>query len=358
MDKFRAEHYQVTKVTPPNVGDLPHGKLSQAKVKWIQNATTNHRTGVVRSILNPEKADRFCHDQRPLDYNPELVSQNRPGPNPNGVFNNPEYTSLSQRLAGSANPKTFIAPVITPPIAALDYWRANNLVNHSAINAESQVEAYQSGYQTISCCPGQPDLLVPAKNPASYRVPLQTEDDFFQENFGSEHKYLVKSKIKTRPIPQVPCHDQTYSSRRPRERSSPKGETKESFQTNMPFLKTDAPLKEIIVVPNQPGWVNTTCGYNPEQLFDAGLPTNLPAGNCPQDPTMKTYNDNLFTQTIQPGLYTRSEINEPINSNIGISFTQQFPPTTCKTNELTGEVEYTEHDPRIIEPANCRALFT
>lgn len=339
MDKFRAEHYKMAE-TPPKSGALPHGDLSKARVKWIVDKIADPRPGLVRSILNPEEAGRFCHDRRPLDYNPELVRDNRPGPNPKGVFNNPEYTSLNQRLAGSANPKTFIAPVVTPPLAAMDYWRANNLVNHSAINAESQVVAYQSGYQTTSCCPGEPALLVPAENPADYTVPVQIEDNYVQENFGEEHRYWNKPKIKVNSTPQLPCHSQLY-----------KGQSKEGFKTNMPFLKTDPPLEETVVVSNQPGWVNTACGYNPEQLFDAGLPTNLPVGNCPQDPIMKTYNDNLFTQTIQPGLYTRNQINEPINSNIGISFTQQFPPTTCKTNELTGEVEYTEHDPRIIEPA-------
>ena len=65
---------------------------------------------------------------------------------------------------------------------------------------------------------------------------------------------------------------------------------------------------------------------------------------------MKEFNRNLYTQTIQPDVYTRSQINEPINSNIGISFDQQFPPTTCTTNPVTGVVNYTEHDPRIMEP--------
>jgi len=343
MDTFRAEHYKSTEI-PVKAGNLPHGHLSSAKVKWINETISNPRPGRVKSILNPEEAGRFCHDRRPLDYNPELVRNNRPGPNPKGVFNNPEYTSLNQRLAGSANPKTFIAPVVTPPSHAMDYWRANNLVNHSAVNAESQVEAYQSGYQTTSCCPGEPTLLVPAKNPADYTVPVQVEDNYPREDFGAEHRYWNKPKIKVNPTPQVPCHSQLYGG----------SEVKEGFKTNMPFLKTSPPLDETVVVPNQPGWVNTTCGYNPEQLFDAGLPTNLPVGNCPQDPIMKTYNDNLFTQTIQPGLYTRNQINEPINANIGISFNQQFPPTTCKTNEITGEVQYTEHDPRIIEPATVQ----
>jgi hypothetical protein len=96
--------------------------------------------------------------------------------------------------------------------------------------------------------------------------------------------------------------------------------------------------------------INTECGYNPQQLFTAGLPTNLPAGACEQDPALKEYNRNLFTQTIQPGVYTTSQVNQPINSNMGISFTQQFLPTTRQIDMVTGEVNYVEHDPNIIEP--------
>ena len=118
-----------------------------------------------------------------------------------------------------------------------------------------------------------------------------------------------------------------------------------------PYLKTAPDVQNPEVLPNQPGWVNTACGYNPDQLFNASLPTNLPAGNCEQDPVMKKYNKNLFTQTIQPGTYTFNEVNEPINSNIGISFQQQFPPTTVKTDPSTGDTTFTEHDPRIMEPA-------
>jgi hypothetical protein len=108
--------------------------------------------------------------------------------------------------------------------------------------------------------------------------------------------------------------------------------------------------RKMYVLPNESGQVNIACGYNPQQLYTAGLPTNLPAGNCEQNPALKDYNQNLFTQTIQPGVYIRNQVNEPINSNMGISFTQQIPPTTQNTNMYTGVVEYTEHDPRIIEP--------
>ena len=70
MDTFRAEHYKMTE-TPVKSGDLPHGDLSKARVKWIVNKISDPRPGLVRSILNPEEAGRLCHDRRPLDYNPE-----------------------------------------------------------------------------------------------------------------------------------------------------------------------------------------------------------------------------------------------------------------------------------------------
>ena len=61
--------------------------------------------------------------------------------------NDPNYVSINQALAGPANPKTLIAPIVAPPIADLDSWRANNLVNHSHINTENQTDMYLSGYQ-------------------------------------------------------------------------------------------------------------------------------------------------------------------------------------------------------------------
>ena len=105
---------------------------------------------------------------------------------------------------------------------------------------------------------------------------------------------------------------------------------------------------DFIVQPNQAGWVNDECSYNADQT-NVFLPSNYPAGNCEQNPALAQYNKNLFTQIVSPGVYTRSEVNEPINSNIGISFQQQFEPVSCERNE--NGLEYTQHDPRIVRPA-------
>lgn len=256
MENFTKEHYK--KITPELFTD-----------NHFNNITYNNPT-----------SKRFCNDELSLD---------------NNVFNNPNWISQNQRLAGKPNPKTNIAPVIVPPSNDLSYWKATNNVIHSAINQENNIDVYHSGYQISTCCAPMYDcnLAIPkVVDQSMYNYDKDIIEDF---NHGN-----------TDPTDRIK--------------------------------------------PNLSGQVNVSCGYNPEQLFRAGLPTNMPVGNCMKSPAMKQYNENLFTQTIQPGIYTRNEINEPINSNIGISFTQQFPPTTCNTNPLTGDINFIEHDPRIIEP--------
>lgn len=265
-----------------------------------------------RIIMDVPSTYRFCDDEVPLRYN------------------NPSYVSANQKLAGPPNPKTHIAPVIAPPSSDLSYWKANNLVVHSAINSETQQEAYLSGFQVSTCCGELEDTyLVPqGGGGCPYAVPIEEAYEAYEE-------YESPRNDNNRPYM--------------RENYTSENSVQENY--NYPYLKTanNTPNKRIVVRPNESGEVNTACGYNPQQLYTAGLPTNLPAGNCEQNPAFKRYNENLFTQTLEPGVYTRNEVNQPINSNIGISFTQQLEPTTCKTTDEG--LMFTEHDPRIIEPA-------
>jgi hypothetical protein len=237
-------------------------------------------------VINNPATHRFCNDD---------VSLN---------FNDPEYTSPNQNLAGPPNPKTLLQPVIVPPPADLSYWKTNNLVTHSAVNEETNNDDYLSGYQISTCCGSM---------------------------INKEISYLNQNNPLQTPMP---CVDKRTS--------NSSADKIEHFQ--LPYIKNN-------IAPNQSGQVNTSCGYNPKQLLTAGLPANYPAGNCEQDQAFKKYNEDLFTQTIQPGVYTKNQVNEPINSNIGISFTQQFQPTTCQ-EKSNGDIVYTEHDPRIIEPIN------
>jgi hypothetical protein len=96
------------------------------------------------------------------------------------------------------------------------------------------------------------------------------------------------------------------------------------------------------------GDVNTSCGYNPDQLFNSNNPTNLGVGACNRSKDLSQYNKNLFTSTIQPGVYSRAQTVKPIQSNMGISFTQGLDPVTSHFDPGNGTT-YTEHDPRLYE---------
>jgi len=136
------------------------------------------------------------------------------------------YISINQKLAGPANPKTFIKPFIAPSINNLEYWRSNNTINHSHINTESQNDIYLSGYKV--------------------------SDDNFTKN-SCEH-----------------------------------AENKKDIVTE------------------------------------------------------------LFTQKNQPHVYTINEVIEPIESNIGMSFTQNLKPVSLEKNEKDDKSinEYNIYDPR------------
>lgn len=236
----------------------------------------------------------------------------------------PQYASSNQKLAGPPNPKTQIAPVVISPPASLDYWRANPLVRHSHINTESQNDIYQMGYVVSTCCGNLPENTHAVKADVKYTPPYETE---------SQPKENYTNYFDTTPPAPAKSHQTSC------------GTIIEPNVYQYPYQnQTD---KAPYVGPPIDGGVMIACGYNPDQT-KVNLPSNYGTGNCEQNPAFKDYNKNVFTQTIQPGVYTQNQIIEPINSNIGISWTQQFPPTTCN---LEGDNSvYTQHDPRLMKP--------
>jgi hypothetical protein len=227
--------------------------------------------------LNQPTYNRFCNDEVAQDLSSSYMSQN-------------------QRLAGQANPKTLINPIIAPPIADMDHWRDNSLVNHSAINTASHYDSYLSGYKVSDN--SNKSIYISPVNPPPMRNSIILNDR----------------------------------------------ETYNSGNIEMPYE----------INPNKSGWVNTSCGYNPDQI-KYNLPSNINAGNCDKSSELSKHNKNVFTQNIQPDIYTRSNIIEPINSNAGISYTQQFRPTTSSRNNGDG-LTYTEHDPRVYKDTKIKTL--
>jgi Ca2+/Na+ antiporter len=301
------------------------------------NIEYNPKTGKEQITINRPSDFIWCNDEVPFAYNSEF-----------GVPKN--YVSMNQQLAGKANLKTHIPPVIVPPIAALDYWKTNNLITHSRVNDQKQTDIYQSGYQVSTPCGADDNNMYYQDNTIpligyNRKKTLDTGDGYkknkYQKNTSNLEEY---TEIK-----------ETFEREKDRIREESNNSTLE-----LPYEKLELPYE---IKPEESGEVNLACGYDPEQLFEANLPSNYPAGDCEKTPAMKEYNKNLFTQIIQPGVYTTNQVNEPVNSNIGISFTQQFEPVSTKVDE--NGLTYTLRDPRLyekpiepyIESVNCANVY-
>jgi hypothetical protein len=358
---------------------------------FSQNYTSTKDGRIYNTTFIPASQDpAFCNDEVPVMSN-FAISLN-------------QNLTKNKQLGLTANPKTLIPPVVVPQIYDLDYWKDNELINFSQINsADAQQDMYLSGYAESTCCGyfNEGTELVPegvsmegdmkegycsggSCGGGSIKAPRPVQDAQYiptlnqtgqigtykpnSENYCREN---INNSIKApRPVQDTqyvptlkqkegyikaprPVQDAQYVPMLKSDRKESYGKEsygKESYEpedTIGTYTTVEDP-SEVFVRKNESGWVNDECGYNPEQVYQAGLPSNLAVGNCQQDPKLKRFNENIFTQTVTPGVYTRNQVNEPINANIGISFQQQFEPTTCVRNDKG--LIYTQHDPRIMEP--------
>lgn len=248
-------------------------------------------------IENPTKY-RFCQDGRPIV--------------PNQTFH-----STNQALVGPPNPKTQEPTYVIPPAAAWDYWSEDYIVP-SGVNDSTFEELFQSGYVGDSQC-------------------LQNE---YLLNLNTPYSQAYRMEHPIPPCPQKSLH---------------KKDVMEGYSGMYPSNYTPTPHQpHTQIQPPTPGdMIDFT--YNPEQLLEHNIPSNMPVGQCTQQNVFNDYNANINTQIIQPGVYQRNEIIEPIQSNMGITFTQQFEPVSVEKNQYGTTI--VSHDPRItpnVEPPTPR----
>jgi len=406
MNQSKKENFECnTRSMQCNTTFLTTPQVSPQVANYAQNVYSP-RPGLAQSLLGTPSSCYNCNIETNLDspitnYNPNACDGKV---DTTGVFNNPNYVSNNQKLAGFANPKTLIQPVMVEKSHDLDTWRTNNMVVHSAINEMTQIEQYQNGYQVTTCCPPKiQGLAIPTTNPHYKTVPLTIletpQNDNTQGSPVSDFNQELTSPLPTTdisnvlpspppppPPPPAPAEESVVPSdgdnvnenyrgpvienytgpinisevpEIPAKGTGPfyqgeaPGNTTQSEQNyDYPFLiTTSLPLTSDVILPDEYGGaVDTTSGYNATQLLRSALPSNLPAGVAHQDPRMRPYNKNMFKQTLQPGVYSTTQIIEPINNNIGISFTQQFEPLLDRMDPVTGKVSFTNLDPRIINP--------
>ena len=201
-----------------------------------------------------------------------------------------ETVSNNQKLVGGANPKTLVQPVIPNPAFDSQVWQPNDFVVPSGINDQKRQELYSNGY-------------------------ISTADTVVVEDTIEPYQKQNNNRYQRIPITDV----------------------KFDRMSNNNYTTTSDDM------------INFGCGYQPLNL-ESNVPSNFMASTCQTKPNMKEYNKNLYSIPLQPGLYTKSQVNQPdaSMSNLGISFNQQFLPTTLK-NEKQYQT-FLELDPYQVKP--------
>lgn len=220
------------------------------------------------------------------------------------------YYSKNRALAGGPNPKTLVQPIL--PHRAYDWqvWRNNDYNNFSSqINNRTRQFLYENGYleQTPECGGNKTCLNLKDAGPAEY-VPRPERKSAVKEGFK-----MSKEKFVNYDVPPV-TKDAQYI------------DFNKGNDTNI-----------------RAGDLNTMCGYRPENS-EYDMPVNYGSSIMQRKKEMKDYNRQIFTQQAGEDVYQYNQIVEPDNWNIGISFNQQFPPTTLDVNE--SGFHFQEHDPR------------
>ena len=254
-----------------------------------------------------------------------------PSKTPSVVVDN-NYVSINNKLVGGPNPKTLVPPIIPNPSHSLD-WRSTNMIVPNKINGMTNQNLAKSGY---------------------------ISPEYTSEEVGNYMNYRNQPTVENTAPTQKQPRNLNSTSMMP-QRLTPDGgglpswggggggDVVENFenQDQRQTLPTyDANDPNLIG-----GWsdrVNTSMGYNGQQFQTSKFPANLPMGRAQQSSDMKDYNENLFTSTIQPGVYYREDVVEPINANIGISFQQQFLPRTFQ--QSGGNLLVEDHDPQFAPP--------
>jgi hypothetical protein len=247
---------------------------------------------------------RFCLDQRPLGSDQTYYSTNQALAD--ASYTSPRITGVQQQAAGdelAGNPKTRIQPVTVAPIYANDYW-AGDFVVAPGINNQTMQELFLSGYVGTSTCGDTRGMEITPVVPT-----------------------VVPTHINEKYVPSPP-HDR-------------RGVVEPYKHAIIEPFAFDQ--KAFGVERATPGDV-LGCSYDPEQLAH-NLPSNSTNGACQLNKAYDGYNKNLYTQIIQPGVYARQETIEPIQSNMGITWTQQFEPVRCETDRY-GNRTFVSQDPR------------
>lgn len=267
------------------------------------------------------------------------------------------YHSYNQEIVGGPNPKTKIRPVVAPPSHAWEYWKENDLVFPSGINDRSVQDYYNSGYyidqpvskinknnkKTKNTSYEDVDIKV---NPRKVEIKEKYNFNYNGTNLTNNNNNN-KNSNNYMQFSEGDSDDSKScnSCNKGLVDLPPKGKTLLNKDTQN-FSKFEEKAPESII--RYTGDIDDACGYDETNLY-YNLPTNYASTNCERTQKMSELNNDIFTSTIIPGTYYKNDIIEPLNSNIGISFTQQIPPRKVSYDKYGNKI-LTGMDPRVYKP--------
>jgi len=236
---------------------------------------------------------RFCNDEVPLTYDNTYKSPNN--------------------IGGPANPKTFITPIIAPPAFDLDSWKANDFVTHSAINESRNYDGERSGYNYGL-------LSTKCKNCSMFPCGCNHTKHSFMHN-----------NVKTINVPVE------------------KFKQPEDIDLNSQIYRYIKDLQQSGVDINNRQLVRRSVQNKLGSVQDRDVDQVLQKVLVNNDINENFYfeskrHDALLTNTLVPGVYQKTHISEPIQSNIGISYVQDWGPVEVEATQFG--IKFTEQDPK------------
>lgn len=264
------------------------------------------------SFIDGRESSKYCYGEK-AGACPIGVTDVQCGQNFTNGIPLEETVSASQKLVGQMNPKALVQPVIPSPIYDFDTWRPNDFAVPMGINDQKTQELFSNGYVVSS------DTIPTSQVP----------------------NYLQTSSYRTQNHPGIYRlgSEETNGQLYPGELSS---SSVENYQSP-PQRTSLSDLKRGYKSLDYPA-LDFGCGYQPINL-ENNLPSNYQANECQYGKRNAKYNNDLFEIPIQPGIYTKSQVNQPdaSMSNLGISFVQPFEPTTF--TQQNGYKSFIELDP-------------
>jgi hypothetical protein len=291
---------------------------------------------------------RFCNDVVPLVFDETYKSPNN--------------------LSGPANPKTGLAPIVAPPIYDLDSWKTNGFVVNSHINETRNFDKLNSGYNhgllpthctTRRFAPGGGTCGATdgAKGPVGGREAATTGGGrrFAPQNSSTQDILLYKF-VRQLYNSGVDLSNRLFVRNMVKQELANFQIPDDQIDKMALFIQTEGPLTPAAEgqrSPSQQGSNALTTQHNNNTTTDKEyfkMPSAVGCGTSSGPVYLESKRkDMLLTNTIVPGVYQKSHIGEPIQSNIGISYLQDWGPVEVEEAmgpDQTEVIKFTEHDPK------------